>query len=195
MESLKERIRTDGRVLGTEIVKVDSFLNHQLDPLMMQAIGREFAVRFAGDGVTKILTIEASGIAVALATALELKVPVLFAKKSRASTQVDGVYTAEVHSFTKRETRTITVSRQFMQAGERVLVLDDFLAHGEATAGLISLVEQAGAALVGVGIVVEKGFQNGGKRLREQGIRLESLAIIEAMSEEGIRFVEEPARV
>lgn len=193
MELLKERIRTDGRVLGHDILKVDSFLNHQLDPMMMQAIGREFASRFAGAGVTKILTIEASGIAVALATAMELKVPVLFAKKTRASTQVDGVYTAEVHSFTRRETRTIAVSSQFLQPGERVLILDDFLAHGEATAGLISLVEQAGAELVGVGIVVEKGFQDGGRRLRAQGVRLESLVIIQELSEQGICFAGEIA--
>lgn len=193
MELLKERIRTDGRVLGHDILKVDSFLNHQLDPMMMQAIGREFASRFAGAGVTKILTIEASGIAVALATAMELKVPVLFAKKTRASTQVDGVYTAEVHSFTRRETRTIAVSSQFLQPGERVLILDDFLAHGEATAGLINLVEQAGAELVGVGIVVEKGFQDGGRRLRAQGVRLESLVIIQELSEQGICFAGEIA--
>ncbi|MFZ5814407.1 MAG: xanthine phosphoribosyltransferase [Bacillota bacterium] len=193
MEQLKERIRTDGRVLGRDILKVDSFLNHQLDPAMMQAIGREFAARFAGAGVTKILTIEASGIAVALATAMEMQVPVLFAKKTRASTQVDGVYTAEVHSFTRQETRTIAVSSQFLSPGDRVLILDDFLAHGEATAGLISLVDQAGAELVGIGIVVEKGFQEGGRRLRSQGVRLESLVVIAELSPESIRFADEPA--
>ncbi len=195
MQLLKEKIRTDGRVLGREILKVDSFLNHQFDPAIMQAIGREFAARFAGAGITKILTIEASGIAVALATAMEMQVPVLFAKKSRPSTQVDGIFTAQVHSFTRQETRTITVSRQFLSPDDRVLILDDFLAHGEATAGLISLIAQAGATLVGVGIVVEKGFQTGGRRLREQGVHLESLVIIEELSEAGVRFAGDPVPV
>lgn len=191
MELLKERILADGRVLGNDILKVDSFLNHQLDPGVMQAIGREFAARFADAGVTKILTIEASGIAIALTTGIELRVPVLFAKKSRASTQVDGLYTAQVYSFTRQESRTITVNQQFLNPGDRILILDDFLAHGEATAGLMSLVEQAGAELVGIGIVVEKGFQEGGGRLREQGVRLESLVIVEELSHGCIRFAGE----
>ncbi|HYG58304.1 MAG TPA: xanthine phosphoribosyltransferase, partial [Symbiobacteriaceae bacterium] len=131
MQSLKERIRTDGRVLPGNILKVDSFLNHQLDPAMMQAIGREFADRFQDASVTKILTIEASGIAVALMAALELNVPVLFAKKTRAKTQYDGVYTAEVTSYTRGETRTIAVSSRYLTAADRVLILDDFLAMGE----------------------------------------------------------------
>jgi xanthine phosphoribosyltransferase len=188
MQLLRERIRQDGQVIGHEILKVDSFLNHQLDPELIQAIGREFAHRFAGLGITKILTIEASGIAVALMAGLEMKVPVLFAKKRRAKTQRDGVYTAAVTSYTRGETVEISCSRRYLSPDDTVLILDDFLAMGEATTGLISLVEQAGAKLAGVGIVVEKGFQEGGRRLRERGVNLQSLVVIEAMGEDGIRF-------
>lgn len=191
MQLLKERIRTDGRVLGRDILKVDSFLNHQLDPELIQAIGTEFANRFRSAGVTKILTIEASGIAVALMAGLSLGVPVLFAKKTRAKTQSEAVYTAEVFSYTRGESRTIVVSQRFLSPTDRVLILDDFLATGEATKGLISLVRQAGAELAGVGIVVEKGFQDGGRHLREQGVPLESLVIIDQLTEDGIRFADE----
>ncbi|HYF96002.1 MAG TPA: xanthine phosphoribosyltransferase [Symbiobacteriaceae bacterium] len=189
MQSLKERIRADGRVLPGNILKVDSFLNHQLDPLIMQAIGREFADHFRDAGVTKILTIEASGIAVALMAALELGgVPVLFAKKTRAKTQHEAVYTAEVTSYTRGETRTISVSARYLSPDDRVLILDDFLAMGEATQGLLTIVRHAGAQLAGVGIVVEKGFQDGGRRLRAQGVPIHSLVVIEELSEAGIRF-------
>lgn len=190
MQLLMDRIRQDGRVIGHEILKVDSFLNHQLDPELMQAIGREFASRFAGLGVTKILTIEASGIAVALMAGLEMGVPVLFAKKRRARTQSDAVYAAPVTSYTRNETVEIYVSQRYLSPADTVLILDDFLAMGEATGGLISLVRQAGSALAGVGIVVEKGFQEGGRRLREQGVNLQSLVVIEALGEDGIRFAE-----
>jgi xanthine phosphoribosyltransferase len=196
MQLLRKRIRQDGRVIGHEILKVDSFLNHQLDPELIQAIGREFARRFADLGITKILTIEASGIAVALMAGLELKVPVLFAKKRRARTQSEGVYTATVTSYTRGETVEISCSQRYLSPDDTVLILDDFLAMGEATSGLISLVEQAGAKLAGVGIVVEKGFQEGGRRLRERGVNLQSLVVIEALGEEGIRFAEPlPAHV
>ncbi|HEY3364879.1 MAG TPA: xanthine phosphoribosyltransferase [Symbiobacteriaceae bacterium] len=188
MQLLKERIRADGRVLPGNILKVDCFLNHQLDPQLMQAIGREFAEHFRDAGVTKILTIEASGIAVALMTALELDVPVLFAKKTRAKTQHEDIYASEVTSYTRGETRTVTVSARYLKSGDRVLILDDFLAMGEATQGLVSIVKQAGAELVGVGIVVEKGFQEGGRRLREQGVPIHSLVVIEELSEAGVRF-------
>lgn len=195
MQLLKDRIRQEGRVIGHQILKVDSFLNHQLEPELIQAIGQEFARRFAGQGVTKILTIEASGIAVALMTALEMGVPMLFAKKRRAKTQSEPIFAAPVTSYTRGETVEIYVSQRFLAPGDKVLVLDDFLAMGEATSGLISLVKQAGAELVGVGIVVEKGFQEGGRRLREQGINLQSLAVIEALDENGIRFAEsQPAQ-
>jgi xanthine phosphoribosyltransferase len=190
MQCLKDRIRQDGRVIGHEILKVDSFLNHQLDPELIRAIGQEFARRFAGLGVTKILTIEASGIAVALMAGLELGVPVLFAKKLRARTQSEAVYAAPVTSYTRGETVEIYVSQRFLSPDDTVLILDDFLAMGEATGGLMTLVQQAGAQLAGVGIVVEKGFQEGGRRLRAQGVNLHSLVVIEALGEDGIRFAE-----
>lgn len=188
MQMLIDRIRQDGRVIGREILKVDSFLNHQLDPQLLHAIGKEFARRFAGLGVTKILTIEASGIAVALMAGLEMGVPVLFAKKRRARTQPEGVFTAPVISYTRNETVEIFVSQRFLPVTDTVLILDDFLAMGEATGGLISLVRQAGAGLAGVGIVVEKGFQEGGRRLRAQGVNLQSLVVIEALGPDGIHF-------
>ncbi|HWI60932.1 MAG TPA: xanthine phosphoribosyltransferase [Symbiobacteriaceae bacterium] len=192
MKQLLDRIRQDGRVIGHEILKVDSFLNHQLDPLLLQAIGREFAARFAGLGVTKILTIEASGIAVALMAGLEMGVPVLFAKKRRARTHADAVFAAPVISYTRGETVEVYVSQRFLSPEDTVLILDDFLAMGEATSGLISLVRQAGARLAGAGIVVEKGFQEGGRRLRAQGVNLQSLVVIEALGPEGIQFAEPP---
>jgi xanthine phosphoribosyltransferase len=196
MKLLMDRIRQDGRVIGNEILKVDSFLNHQLDPELIQEIGREFARRFAGLGVTKILTIEASGIAVALMAGLEMGVPVLFAKKRRARTQSEAAYTAPVTSYTRGETVEISVSQRYLSPNDTVLILDDFLAMGEATGGLISLVRQAGSNLAGVGIVVEKGFQPGGRLLREQGVNLQSLVVIEALGEGGIRFAEPlPAQV
>jgi xanthine phosphoribosyltransferase len=196
MQLLKDRIRQDGRVIGREILKVDSFLNHQLDPALMQAIGQEFARRFAGLGVTKILTIEASGIAAALMAGLEMQVPVLFAKKRRALTQSEPVFAAQVTSYTRSETIEIYVSQRYLSPDDTVLILDDFLAMGEATNGLMSLVQQAGAQLAGVGIVVEKGFQPGGRRLREQGVNLQSLVVIEALAEDGIHFAEPtPAQV
>lgn len=188
MQLLMDRIRQDGRVIGNKILKVDSFLNHQLDPVLIQAIGREFARRFAQLGVTKILTIEASGIAVALMAGLEMGVPVLFAKKRRAATQSEDVYTAPVTSYTRGETVEIYVSQRYLSPDDTVLILDDFLAMGEAAGGLMSLVRQAGAKLAGVGIVVEKGFQEGGRRLRAQGVNLQSLVVIEELSEDGIRF-------
>ncbi len=188
MKLLKERIRTDGRVIGRDILKVDSFLNHQLDPVMMKAIGQEFADRYREAGATKILTIEASGIAVALTTGLAPGIPVLLAKKVRANTAPEASYAAQVTSYTRNETRTITVSSRYLGPQDRVLIIDDFLAMGDATAGLIDLVEKAGATLVGVCIVVEKGFQGGGRKLRERGVPLHCLVTVEEMSENGIRF-------
>jgi xanthine phosphoribosyltransferase len=188
VQLLKDRIRQDGRVIGHEILKVDSFLNHQLDPELIQAIGQEFARRFRDAGITKILTIEASGIAVALMTGLELGVPVLFAKKRRAKTQGEEIYSAQVTSYTRGETVEIYCSQRFMSPDDTILILDDFLAMGEASQGLISLVSQAGASLAGVGIVVEKGFQSGGSRLRDGGVRLESLVVIDGFEDGTVRF-------
>ncbi len=185
---MEERIRRDGRVGPGNILKVDSFLNHQMEPQLYREIGREFYRLFGDCGVTKILTIEASGIGIACVTAQFFDCPALFAKKSRTK-NIDGqVFTAQVESFTHGGSYTVMVSRRFLGPGDRVLILDDFLAKGNALLGLIDIVEQSGATLVGCGIAIEKGFQEGGRILREKGIRLESLAVIEAMGEDGIRF-------
>ena len=185
---MEERIRRDGRVGPGNILKVDSFLNHQMEPQLYREIGREFYRLFGDCGVTKILTIEASGIGIACVTAQFFDCPALFAKKSRTK-NIDGqVFTAQVESFTHGGSYTVMVSRRFLGPGDRVLILDDFLAKGNALLGLINIVEQSGATLVGCGIAIEKGFQEGGRILLEKGIRLESLAIIEAMDEDGIRF-------
>lgn len=181
MEVLKQRILTDGRAIGSSILKVDSFLNHQVDVSLLNDIGKEFKKRFKNEEITKILTIEASGIAIACMAAQHFGVPVVFAKKTDAANQDTEVYESEVYSFTRQRSYKIRVSRKYLCAGDRVLVIDDFLADGKAANGLIHIVEQAGAALAGVGIVIEKGFQQGGKGLRDRGIRLESLVIVDAM--------------
>lgn len=189
MELLEARIRKDGRVRGHDVLKVDSFLNHQIDVAFLEELGREFARRFAGCGVTKILTIEASGIGIACMTAQIFRVPVVFAKKNKTKNIAGDVYTSPVHSFTHGKTYDIIVSKEFLKPEDKILLIDDFLANGKALEGLCKLVEDAGAALCGAGIVIEKGFQQGGNRLREQGIRIESLACIERMGqEEGITF-------
>jgi xanthine phosphoribosyltransferase len=190
MKALKERIVADGVAIGTEIVKVDSFLNHQIDVALLDEIGREFAKRFEGCGVSKILTVEASGIAIACMAARHFgNIPVLFAKKTSPNTMTEDFYGAEVKSFTKGTTSVVRVSKKYLKPGDRVLILDDFLAHGEAAVGLAELVEQAGAQLVGVGAVIEKQFQGGGMRLREKGYHVESLAIIESIQDGKINFL------
>ena len=183
MELLKQRILKDGKVKEGNILKVDSFLNHQMDIRLLEAVGEEFARRFSDQKITKILTIEASGIGIAAIAAQYFDyVPVIFAKKTR-SKNLDGVLlTSEVRSFTKGITYQIQVEKQFLVPEDNVLIIDDFLAKGQALLGLSDLVEQAGAALAGCGIVIEKGFQEGGKMIREKGIRLESLAVIESVS-------------
>ncbi|MFZ5651632.1 MAG: xanthine phosphoribosyltransferase [Bacillota bacterium] len=190
MQKLKERIMGEGRVIGDDtILKVDTFLNHQIDPQFTMEMGKELASRFSGEGVTRVLTVEASGIAVALATALALGVPVVFAKKGRASTQNAGTYSAQVYSFTRGESVGIFVSSRFLGPEDTVLIVDDFLAHGEALSGMAEIVDQSGARLAGAGIVIEKLFQGGGSKLRERGVRIESLAAISSMSEEHIEFL------
>lgn len=190
MKALKERIIADGVAIGTEIVKVDSFLNHQIDVALLDEIGKEFARRFEGCGVTKILTVEASGIAIACMAARHLgNVPVLFAKKTSPNTMTEDFYGAEVKSFTKRTTSVVRVSKKYLNRDDRILILDDFLAHGEAAVGMAELVEQAGAKLVAIGAVIEKQFQGGGMRLREKGYRVESLAVIESIRDGKINFV------
>ena len=189
MELLKQRIRQDGVVRGTDVLKVDSFLNHQMDVALFEEIGREFQRRFADCGVNKILTIEASGIGIACVTAQFFHCPVIFAKKSQTKNIAGEVYTTKVESFTHGRIYDVIVAKQFLGPKDRVLIIDDFLANGAALEGLIDLVDQAGASLVGAGIVIEKAFQPGGDRIRARGVRVESLARIKSMSEEnGVEF-------
>ena len=184
MNFLEERIAQDGVVKEGNVLKVDSFLNHQMDTDLLDEIGKEFYRRFKDSNITKILTIEASGIALAYSAARCFNVPFVFAKKSK-SVNIDGdVYVAEVESFTHKCTNRVIVSKKFLHAGERVLIIDDFLANGCALKGLISIVESAGAEVAGIGIAIEKGFQDGGAQIRALGYRLESLAIVDAMDAE-----------
>jgi len=189
MQLLKERILKDGKVRSGNVLKVDSFLNHQLDITLFGEIGKEFKRRYADQTVTKILTIEASGIGIACIAAQYFNVPVVFAKKNQTKNIAGDVYTSKVESFTHGRVYDIIVSKDFLKPEDKVLVIDDFLANGAALIGLINLIKDAKATLVGAGIVIEKGFQEGGKLVRESGVRVESLAIIESMGEEtGIVF-------
>ena len=188
MDLLQRMIREQGVVVDGEVLKVDSFLNHRIEPVLMRAIAKEFAERFGNARITKILTVESSGIAPAVLTGLELDVPVVFAKKSRSSNMSYSVYDACVHSFTKNQDYMICVSKEYLSSSDNVLIIDDFLANGQAAIGLIELVSQSGGNVAGVGVVIEKGFQEGGSLLRSMGIRVESLAIIESMSEDKISF-------
>lgn len=189
MELLEERIRRDGQVLDGGVLKVDSFLNHQLDVTLLDALGKEFFRLFSGAGVTKLLTVESSGIAVACAAARYFRVPVLFAKKNRTKNIAGDVYSAKVESFTHGCTYDIVVSKRFLSPTDRVLLIDDFLANGAALRGLSQLVREAGASLAGAGVCIEKTFQPGGAALRAEGLRLEALARIRSMSpQDGITF-------
>ncbi len=188
MELLKERIRKDGVVKPGNILKVDSFLNHQIDIPLLQKIGEEFKSRFSDVPVTRILTIEASGIAIACIAAQYFNVPVVFAKKSQ-SINLDGEsYTAKIPSFTHKKVYDVILSRKYLLPEDHILIIDDFLANGCALKGLIEIVRQSGAVLEGAGIVIEKGFQSGGKEIRSMGVRVESLAIIESMSPDSLVF-------
>ena len=191
MELLKERIRKDGKIRGTEVLKVDSFLNHQMDVDLFDAIGAEFKRRFAGCEINKILTIEASGIGIASLAARHFHCPVVFAKKSQSRNISPDVYTAKVESFTHGKVYDVVVSKEYLNPGVKILLIDDFLANGEALRGLAKLVNDSRAELVGAGIVIEKAFQPGGDNLRAGGMRVESLARVAAMSEtDGITFVD-----
>lgn len=184
MQLLKEAILRDGVGIGTEIVKVDSFLNHRIDVALSTEMGKAFYEAFKDDGVELILTVEASGIAAAITAAQAFgNIPVVFAKKGDHRNVGNDVYTADVYSFTHQKMNTIRVSRKYLPAGSRVLIIDDFLANGEAVEGLRSIVQQAGCELVGAGICVEKGFQPGGKKLREGGLKVVSLAIVDAIDD------------
>lgn len=183
MRLLEERIQKDGIVREGNVLKVDSFLNHQMDIRLFREIGKEFKRLFANDEITKILTIEASGIGIACVVAEYFDVPVVFAKKSKSKNIAGEVYTSKVESFTHNKVYDVMVSKQFLNADDKVLLIDDFLANGNALKGLIQIVKSANATLVGAGIVIEKGFQGGGEDLRSQGIHLESLAIVDAMDD------------
>ena len=185
MKLLEERIRRDGKIKGGDVLKVDSFLNHQMDVELFQEIGKEFKRLFGDCGVTKILTIEASGIGIACVTAQFFGCPVIFAKKNKTKNIAGDVYTSKVESFTHGKVYDIIVSKEFLLHTDRVLLIDDFLANGSALQGLIKLVRDAGATLVGAGICVEKAFQPGGDLIRNMGVRVESLARVKSMSEEG----------
>lgn len=185
MKILEERIRKDGKIFPGNILKVDSFLNHQIDVHLLEQIGEEFYRLFGDASVDKIMTIEASGIGIACITAQRFGVPVVFAKKSQSINISSDVYTAKVASYTHGKVYDVIVSKEFLHSGERVLIIDDFLAKGQAMLGLIDIVRSAGAEPVGAGIVIEKGFQEGGKLIRNAGVRLESLAVVESMGDDG----------
>lgn len=184
MESLKKRILKDGIVIMPDILKVDSFLNHQIDPTLYRKIGLEFKERFKEKNITKILTIEASGIGIALATAFEFNdVPVVFAKKGTAKTTSTHYYSSKVRSFTKGIDYDAIVSKKYLSEDDSILIIDDFLANGQAVLGLIDIISQAGAKVAGVGIVIEKGFQTGRQLIEEKGYQVESLAVVEAFKD------------
>ncbi len=188
MQLLEERIRKDGIVKPGNILKVDSFLNHQMDIPFINELGKEFKRRFADAPITKILTIEASGIGIACLVAQHFNVPVVFAKKAQ-SLNLDGeMYCTKVQSFTHKRVYDVILSKKFLSAEDHVLIIDDFLANGCALQGLMEIVKKSGAVLEGAGIVIEKGFQNGGDSLRDQGIRVESLAIVDSMTDDSVSF-------
>ena len=188
MKLLEDKILSCGTVLPGNILKVDSFLNHQLDVSLLSELGKEFYRLFSGCNITKILTVEASGIPIACFAAQHFDVPVVFAKKGHHKNIGNDVYTAEVFSYTKGTSYTIFVSRKYLSAEDNVLVIDDFLANGQAVLGLKKIIEDAGASLQGVGIAIEKGFQEGGRQIREAGVNLRSLAIIDSMTDDSISF-------
>lgn len=191
MYALEQKILNEGIVLSDQVLKVDAFLNHQIDPVLMQLIGKEFAARFKDAGITKIITIEASGIAPAIMAGLELGVPVIFARKYQSLTLKDDLYRSKVFSFTKQTESTIAISNKHISSSDKALVIDDFLANGQAALGLIDLIHQAKAEVVGVGIVIEKSFQPGRDVLLEKGYRVESLARVQSLTDGKVTFVTE----
>ncbi|AMG19047.1 xanthine phosphoribosyltransferase [Staphylococcus saprophyticus] len=193
MDLLKQKVEADGVVIDEKILKVDGFLNHQIDARLMHDVGQTFYEQFKDEGITKILTIEASGIAPAIMAAMHFDVPCLFAKKAKPSTLKKGVYQAEIHSFTKNTTSTVVVSDEFLGENDRVLIIDDFLANGDASLGLNEIVKQAKATTVGIGIVVEKSFQPGRERLEEAGLTVSSLCKVASLSGNKVTFVGDEA--
>lgn len=191
LKLLEEFIKEKGTVLPGNVLKVDVFLNHQIDPGLMQEMGNEFAQRFKDLGITKIVTIESSGIAPAVFAGLALEVPVVFARKKKSVTLTDNLYTSTVYSYTKKESNDISVSKQFLTGEDTILVIDDFLANGQAALGLLEIAELAGAKVAGIGIVIEKSFQQGRALLNKTGIPVYSLARIASLENEEILFLEE----
>lgn len=191
MKLLEDRIRKDGVVLGEDVLKVDNFLNHQVDPDLMMAMGDAFYEKFKDEHITKILTVESSGIAPAMATAVQFHVPLVFARKHKSLTLKDDVYTATVYSFTKQTSNTIAIAKKFLTADDRVLIIDDFLANGQAVKGLTEIIAAAGATTVGAGIVIEKTFQKGRKMFDDQGVRVVSLARIAAFENGEVVFADD----
>lgn len=191
MELLKERIMEEGIVLNNRVLKVDSFLNHQIDPKLFVAIGKEIAARFKDKGIQRIVTIEASGIAVALQVAIEMDVPLVFARKKKSILMTDDVYHSVVYSYTKEENYDVTISKKFLPQGEKVLIIDDFLASGEAAMGLVKLVESAGDSVEGIAIVIEKSFQPGRERLERAGYNVQSLVRIAKFEDDHCVFIDD----
>ena len=187
MDLLKKRILQDGKCFEGGILKVDSFINHQMDPILMKSIGVEFVRRFANKDFNKVMTIEASGIAPAIMVGYLLELPVVFAKKKQPKT-MENMISTTVRSFTKDREYNVCISKDFLSKEDRVLFIDDFLANGCALLGLIDIVKESGATLEGAGIVIEKGFQNGGQKIRDMGVRLESLAIVDSMTDDSLTF-------
>ena len=188
MQLLKDRIAQEGKVLPGSIVKVDGFLNHRVDVMLLRELAKEIKAHFGGREITAIMTVEASGIPLATICAAEMGLPLIFAKKAKRAHIEGGLFKSEIMSYTYNKTVTLIVSAEWLHKGDKILIVDDFMARGEAMRGLVGIIEQAGAELVGIGIAVEKGFQGGGDRLREMGIDLYSLAIIEKATPEGIVF-------
>lgn len=188
MKQLIERIQNEGEILNGDILKVDGFLNHQIDIPLIKDIGREFYSLFKEEGVTKILTIEASGIAIGTSTAEVFELPLLYAKKSQSTNLGDNVYTSKVYSYTHNREYTITISKKYIHEDDVFLIVDDFLANGLAITGLIDIVNQANAKIAGIGVCIEKSYQEGGKKIRDLGYRVESLAKIKSMKEGKIEF-------
>lgn len=188
MKALEDKILAEGEVYPGNILKVSSFLNHQLDVDFLMSMGKEISRLYADTKVDKILTIEASGIAIAVAAAAYMHVPVVFAKKNKTTNILSDVYSSQVKSYTHKEVYHVIVSKEHLKKGENILIIDDFLAVGNALKGLMDIVEQAGGITQGVAIAIEKGFQHGGDELRSQGIRIESLAIVDSMTDDSVKF-------
>lgn len=188
MKELEEKIRQFGTVLPGNVLKVDAFLNHQVDPVLLQHIGQEFAARFKDAKITKVWTVESSGIAPAVMTGLALGVPVIFARKHKSLTLNSGMYTADVYSYTKKTTNQISISKRYVDKTDRVLLIDDFLANGQAVEGMLQIADQAGVEVVGAGIVIEKSFQPGSAELAAKGVRVESLAKVSSLADGQVSF-------